>query len=317
MVTSKRYGAWASSWYRMTTSALELVNVYKSIAGRPALTDLNLVVRRGEVYVLTGASGSGKTTALNISCGLSAPDHGRVLVFGRPPSGQFGRIGCALEPRTFFRQLTVMENLEIRARSLGIPRPARECRALAESLGITEYLRETVCTISTGVARCLEMGWALLGSPDVFVLDNPYAGLDPASRLRIETLVAALVDRRGAAALISTRDPETLRPIATRFGVLSQGTLVRELPARELADACTRTTYVRTDHIVRTLARLESQFGSSSISLDDRGCITVRGPELEAVSIALDAWPERVIELFEERHTLEELLDGRTEASHA
>jgi len=172
-----------------------------------ALKGFDLRLESGESVALLGPNGSGKTTAIHLMLGLEAPDEGRITLFGHAPTDRRarGRLGYLPEETALFPFLTADETLHLAGRLHGWDRRARKRRsdALIDALGLEPARRRRVATYSRGMARRLAFGRAVFHRPDLLILDEPTAGLDPeGARVVFELLEQERSD--GAAVLFST-----------------------------------------------------------------------------------------------------------------
>jgi ABC-type multidrug transport system ATPase subunit len=186
---------------------------------RPALAPTDLDLRRGEVVALVGPNGAGKSTLLAILAGALRPSEGRVAV-AEPPL----RIGWVPQRPAQYRHLSPRENLELFARLEGLAEPEAEAaRALAE-VGLVDERRRS-SDLSAGNQQRLNLALGLLGEPEVLLLDEPTASLDPGQRRRFWQLVARTAEG-GGAVLFATHDLEESRRAAARLLALVEGRLV-------------------------------------------------------------------------------------------
>jgi ABC-2 type transport system ATP-binding protein len=214
------------------------------LLGRPvdALRSVDLRVSRGEVVALMGPNGAGKSTLLRLLAGLLVPDGGRLEVLGveaaRATPALRRRVSLVLgEERSFSYRLTGAQNLEFFAALHGHgPREARSraARALA-AVGLGSAAGQTVGTYSTGMRRRLALGRGLLGEPELLLLDEPTASLDPASARRIRALLREKLLGWGAAAVVATHDLAEAAELAGRVVCLDGGELRGEGPPSEAA----------------------------------------------------------------------------------
>ncbi len=204
--------------------ALELERVAKVWRGGAALTDVDLVVPRGAVVGLVGPSGAGKTTAMRVGLGLLTPDRGRALVFGGPAAElarHSGRIGLLLDGPALERGLTVADNLALHALRHG--RPPVDARPLLDRLGLTRLAPRRAGRLSQGEAIRVALVRSLLLAPDLVVLDEPVAHLDPALAATALDLCAEAARTRGAALLVSSHQLAELERVATHLVLLHRG----------------------------------------------------------------------------------------------
>jgi len=200
-----------------------------------AVRDLSFDVRRGEIFGLLGPNGAGKTTTLRMLCGLLRPDAGRVLVAGRPlrrGGDSWTRVGLCPQDLVLWQKLSCREQLEFVGEMHGLRR--REARRRGDevlaSLGLTEKARVLAFQLSGGMQRRLNLALALVHDPEVVVLDEPGAGLDPQSRVLVREYVRGLARRKTV--VITTHDMDEADRLADRVAIVDRGALlVLDTPA--------------------------------------------------------------------------------------
>jgi ABC-2 type transport system ATP-binding protein len=226
-------------------SAIILVeDLVKAFGGKVpvrALDGLDLIVERGGVYGLLGPNGAGKTTLIRVLATLLEPDRGRVRVAGidvrRHPAQVRARIGLAGQYAAVDDHLTGRENVEMVGRLYGLPRRRAGQRAgeVLERIALTQVADRQVRTYSGGMRRRLDLAASLVGRPQVLFLDEPTAGLDPASRRELWALVGDLVED-GTTVLLTTQYLEEADQLADRIAVIDHGRVVSDGTGDQLKD---------------------------------------------------------------------------------
>src|SRR5215218_6397536 len=218
-----------------------LVKVFGGKVPVRALDGLDLTVERGGVYGLLGPNGAGKTTLIRVLATLLEPDRGRVRVAGidvrHHPEQVRARIGLAGQYAAVDDHLTGRENVEMVGRLYGLPRGLARRRAgeVLEGIGLTQAADRQVRTYSGGMRRRLDLAASLVGRPRVLFLDEPTAGLDPASRHDLWALIRELVGT-GTTVLLTTQYLEEADQLADRIAVIDHGHLVSEGTPDQLKD---------------------------------------------------------------------------------
>lgn len=206
-----------------------------------ALDGLSLAVECGSVYGLLGPNGAGKTTLVRVLATLLVPDSGSARVAGidvrLDPAGVRARIGLAGQAAAIDELLTGRENLEMVGRLYGLPRRHARRRAgeILERIRLTDAADRQVRTYSGGMRRRLDLAASLAGRPQVLLLDEPTAGLDPASRVDLWELIGELVGT-GTTVLLTTQYLEEAERLADRIAVIDHGRLVSEGTGDQLKD---------------------------------------------------------------------------------
>jgi ABC-2 type transport system ATP-binding protein len=206
-----------------------------------ALDGLTLTVQRGSIYGLLGPNGAGKTTLIRILATVLPPDAGTARIAGidirTDPAGVRAQIGLAGQYAAVDDYLTGRENVEMIGRLYGLPRGEARRRAgeVLERIHLAEVADRRVKTYSGGMRRRLDLAASLVGRPQVLFLDEPTAGLDPASRHDLWELIRDLVDT-GTTVLLTTQYLEEADQLADRIAVIDHGRLVSEGTAPQLKD---------------------------------------------------------------------------------
>lgn len=199
----------------------------KRYGGHTAADRVSLTVRRGEVYGFLGPNGAGKTTTLRMLLGLVKPDGGSALVHGLPPGspGALRRTGSLIEGPGFFPYLSGLENLRVVGRYRGLGR--REAEEALERVDLAERGKDRFRTYSLGMKQRLGVAAALMGRPDLLVLDEPTNGLDPAGMASMRRLIADL-SGDGQTVLLSSHLLAEVQQCCHRVGVIVGGELSYE-----------------------------------------------------------------------------------------
>jgi ABC-2 type transport system ATP-binding protein len=214
----------------MTTAAdiaIDVEGLTKSFDGRRAVRNLSMRVKRGQIYGFLGPNGSGKTTTIRMLCGLLTPDEGHGTCLGydiRTQSDEIKRhVGYMAQRFSLYQDLSVRENLEFVARLYGVADPAAAARATIERLGLGGRQAQLAGELSGGWKQRLALGACTLPNPQLLLLDEPTAGVDPKARREFWNEIHALA-AHGLTALVSTHytdEAERCHEIAyIAYGVL-------------------------------------------------------------------------------------------------
>ncbi|MDQ1813884.1 ABC transporter ATP-binding protein [Massilia sp. CCM 9210] len=212
--------------------ALRLTGLVKHF-GRPAVDNLDLTVRRGELYALLGPNGAGKTTTLRMVAGLLAPDAGRIEVLGvdlaRDPAGAKRAMAYLPDDPLLYAKLKPTEYLEFVAGLWGIEADEAEPRArrMLDWLELTPHAHELTDGFSRGMKQKLALAGALIHEPRLLILDEPLTGLDAAAARQVKDLLLAHVDG-GGTVILTTHILEVAERLAQRIGIIQHGRLIAE-----------------------------------------------------------------------------------------
>lgn len=210
---------------------IRLEGITKRFKGTTALYQVDLSVRRGEIYGFLGHNGAGKTTTLKIVNGFLKADEGQV-VFGDKNL----RIGYMPESPSFYPTLTLAEYMGFVAKQCQNPVPKGRLEQLAQEVGLGAVFHKRVAHFSRGMKQRAAFAVALLDDPDLLLLDEPLSALDPEGRKEVMTMIGKL-KRQGKTILISTHILSDVESICDRVGVLRQGEVILESSLSALKEA--------------------------------------------------------------------------------
>jgi ABC-2 type transport system ATP-binding protein len=197
-----------------------------------AVDHLSIEVHKGELLALLGPNGAGKTTLMRLLCGVLRPDEGEVTILGA--SGrelrrvQQQRVGYCPQTLIVWRELTCLEQLVFMADMYRLPRSEarRQASGLLETLGLSDKANVLAGRLSGGMTRRLNLALALIHDPDVLILDEPAAGLDPQSRVLVREVIACLAREQGKAIIVSTHDMDEAERLSDRVAIQDHGRLI-------------------------------------------------------------------------------------------
>lgn len=269
--------------YVLTTNDLR-----KCYGKMEVLTGLTMHVPQGAIYGFVGKNGAGKTTLIRLVCGLQDPTGGEYILYGKTNQSRgFSkvrhRMGAVVETPSVYQHLSAEENLKEQYRMLGLPSFDGISELLA-LVGLEHAGKEKVKNFSLGMRQRIGIAVALAGDPDFLVLDEPANGLDPKGIIEVRELILKLNRERQTTVLITSHILDELSRLATHYGFIDQGHMVKEVSAEELNHAC------------RKCLRLEvSDIGAAVPAMDQRGW------QYKVLS-------ERQMDVFEEIHVTELVL---------
>jgi ABC-2 type transport system ATP-binding protein len=194
------------------------------------VNDLSLEVHEGEIFGFLGPNGAGKTTSINLMCGLLKPDAGRALIRGQAVHGGApevrARVGVCPQETILWEKLTGLEQLEFIGSLYGVtPRTARQRGgALLEALGLSSKANQLAGKLSGGMKRRLNLALALVHDPEIIVLDEPEAGLDPQSRVLVREYIRSLARRKTV--ILTTHNMDEAERLADRVAIIDHGALL-------------------------------------------------------------------------------------------
>jgi ABC-2 type transport system ATP-binding protein len=214
---------------------LALAEVCKAYSGKPAVVDLDLELRGGEVYGLLGPNGAGKTTTLKMIAGLVIPDSGSILLDGEPIHDCRSRIAYVPDEPTIYSKLTGREFLRFSGRLRKLPSRVIDERIAyhTDLFGMGDWLDMRAESYSHGMIQRVVLSSAFLAKPDLYIVDEPIVGLDPATAETFHMMAAAAASS-GATVLISTHTLSVAQKFCDRLGIISEGRLIAEIGEDQL-----------------------------------------------------------------------------------
>jgi ABC-type multidrug transport system, ATPase component len=286
-----------------------------------AVDDLDLTVERGELFGFLGPNGAGKTTTIRMALGLILPSGGEVELLGtpvRPDHAPLAQVGALIEEPAFWRYLSGRRNLEYFARAgagtdrAGTRRRLARVDEILETVGLTEAADKHVKAYSQGMRQRLGLGLALLGEPDLLVLDEPTNGLDPSGMREMRLLLRALADG-GTTIFVSSHLLSEVDAMCDRVGVMAQGRMLVQGPPGTLRGGAERIR-VDVDDVAAARATAEQSVGvgieAAHTATSGPGSLRVTfsdGASPADLNAALVRAGVRVHALVPERDTLEDV----------
>lgn len=213
-----------------------------------ALDNLTMHVPKGAIYGMVGKNGAGKTTLIRLICGLQKPSAGTYTLYGKKSSeGDIAtarrRMGAVVETPSIYQDMTAEENVRQQYRILGVPSDDG-IRELLELVGLSDTGKKKAKNFSLGMRQRLGIAVALAGNPDFLVLDEPVNGLDPQGIIEMRELILKLNREHQITVLISSHILDELSKLATHYGFVDRGHMVKEISADELATVCRKCVRV-------------------------------------------------------------------------
>lgn len=260
-----------------------------------ALDGLNMHVPKGSIYGFVGKNGAGKTTLIRLICGLQRPTAGSYRLYGKESgspeiTSSRRRMGAVVEAPAIYGEMTAEDNLKMQYRVLGLP-SEEGIQELLRLVGLEDTGKKKARQFSLGMRQRLGIAMALAGDPDFLVLDEPINGLDPQGIIEIRELILKLNRERQITMLISSHILDELARLATWYGFIDRGRIVKEISAEDLEAACRKCLRVEvsdTQALARVLdaARVEYELLSETTadiyarlnvsrlvaSLEEQGC---------------------------------------------
>lgn len=214
---------------------VETKNLVKKYGQATVIDDVSICVKPGEIYGLIGKNGAGKTTLMRLILGLADQTSGEISLYGQKElDAPRKKIGALIEAPALYKGETAKENLKRMA--ILAPTSDEKINQILELVGLKDAGKKKVKTFSLGMKQRLGIGMALIGEPDLLVLDEPINGLDPAGIKEVRDLILQL-NKQGVTFIISSHLLDELGKIATTYGIVHYGK-VEQISAKELKDKC-------------------------------------------------------------------------------
>jgi ABC-2 type transport system ATP-binding protein len=204
---------------------INLEHVSKELGGRQILKDVTLSVKQGDIFGYLGPNGAGKTTTIRIVLGLMAVASGKVSVLGQDVQMNKTRrkIGFVLETDGLYDNMTAFDNLVYYAKLYDIAQPAQKVDEVLRLVGLADRARDKVGTYSKGMRQRLALARAIAPNPELLVLDEPTAGVDPTGQIEIRQLMQDLIHRQGKTILLSSHNLDEVQRICARIALIHKG----------------------------------------------------------------------------------------------
>ncbi|MDF2845607.1 MAG: putative transporter, ATPase component [Herbinix sp.] len=227
-------------------------------------------LKRGEIYGLVGKNGAGKTTFLRLITGQAFQTEGTLSLFGatsqRDLNEQRKRIGAIIEIPSFIPYMTAEQNLEYYRLQRGIP--GKECvKEVLKEVGLQDTGKKKYKSFSLGMKQRLGLALALMNKPELLLLDEPINGLDPFGIVELRNLLIKLSREKNITILISSHILTELSNLATYYGFIDNGKLLRQLSADEISQDNNKYIDLRVDKVEAMAALLETKLGCTSYKI--------------------------------------------------
>lgn len=271
--------------------ALETKGLNKTYGHRQVITDLNMHVPQGSIYGFVGKNGAGKSTVMKMVDHLVAPTSGSIEIFGSDvaeKSSPIKRIGSLIESPGILPNMSAFDNLMTKAVAIGLVDAKQRCKEMLDTVGLSDAGSKKAKSFSLGMKQRLGVGLALLGLPDLLLLDEPFNGLDPEGTRELRNLICDLNRVRGVTVVISSHVLDQLDRIATDYGVIANGTMVAEVTAEQVAEESGDSLRLRADLPEQALVKLQQRFPQNTYVMEPGGILSIKGTtDSDSIAIAL------------------------------
>ncbi len=259
---------------------IETNGLTKTYGKKTVLDHVSLHVAKGDIYGFIGKNGAGKTTLMKLLLGMSHPTQGEIKLFGGEKlNSARRRIGALIEEPALYKGCSATENMKRFAVLAGAD--DSDVASILQFVGLDNVGKKKVGNFSLGMKQRLGIAIAMLGNPELLVLDEPVNGLDPEGIKEIRDLLLRLNHEKGVTVLISSHLLDELAKVTTRYGIINQGVLVEEVSAAELTQRCQQKLHIVTDQPAVAAKVIKK--------LSPHAVITAQDNHLDVMSVAVDS----------------------------
>ncbi len=245
----------------------ELTKIYKN---KKVVDNVDMNIKKGEIYGFLGPNGAGKSTILKMILNLVKPNNGKMMVFGKEVNGNnfqtLKRIGSIIENPYFYNKLTGRENLELHCAYMGCHNKQRIDEVLS-LVGLFDIEGKEVCNYSLGMKQRLAIARAILTKPEFLILDEPINGLDPEGIKEIRLLIKKLNEKYGTTILVSSHILSEIELIADRIGIIKDGKLLKEVSMDKVHEYSSEYIELEVNNISKSGYLIEEKMGISNYKI--------------------------------------------------
>lgn len=254
----------------MQKHVLKTKNLSKEYKKIVALENINISIKKGDIYGLIGENGAGKTTLTRLITGLIYQTNGEIELFEEREASKLSkqrrRIGCIIESPVLYEDMTAKQNLEIIRLQRGIP--GKGCiDEVLNLVNLPDTKSKKVKDFSLGMKQRLALAIALLGDPEFLILDEPINGLDPIGIIEFRELIKKLNREKKITILISSHILSELHQLATYYGIIHKGKLIEEISVEELNERCKKHINLEVDDSAKASIILENNLKIKNFSV--------------------------------------------------
>ncbi|MGL5756618.1 MAG: ABC transporter ATP-binding protein [Paraclostridium sp.] len=254
---------------------LQTNNLTKQYKNQKALNNVNINIKKGDIYGLIGKNGAGKTTLMKIVCGLIHSSSGDVKLFESTNLDENRkRIGCVIEQPALYPSMTARENLIYYNKLLGISEYSNVDRLL-NLVALSNTDKKKTKNFSLGMKQRLSIAISLIGNPDFLILDEPINGLDPSGIIEIRELLLKLNSERDITILISSHILGELTKVTTKYGIIKDGKLIDEFASKDLETRCQRYISLEVNDTNKAAYVIKNNIKSTDFKVFNEGRIHI------------------------------------------
>jgi len=265
---------------------IQTSQVSKTVGKRELIHEVDMHVKKGEIYGFLGPNGAGKTTMMRMLTNLWKPTTGSIELFGEALTEKsyevFKRMGCIIEFPTFYDHLSAVENLKLHCEYMGYNKPGA-IEEVLDLFGLSSASDKPVKNFSLGMRQRLGIARAMISKPELLILDEPTNGLDPAGIKMVRDIIHMLSRDFGITVLISTHILSEVESIADTIGVIKDGRMIEEVSMKEIAEKNSKYIQVSVDNAKKASIILSDILNISNFKILDDENIRIYD-EIKSVS---------------------------------
>lgn len=245
---------------------LKTIGVVKKYGDRTVLNNINMNIKKGDIYGFIGKNGAGKTTFMRVVLSLTPMNSGEVKLFGDKNLNEVGlKVGSLIEAPGLYKNASAYENLKRFSILYGADE--NKINEILEIVGLSNTGKRKAKDFSLGMRQRLGIAIALLGDPELLLLDEPINGLDPEGIKEIRDVIVRLNKEKHITILISSHLLDELAKVVTRYGIINNGELIEEIEADELKEKCKNKLVIEVDNVDKAKKILSSMVKEDEISI--------------------------------------------------
>lgn len=246
----------------MNNIVLRTFGITKKYENLTVLSDINITIKKGQIYGLIGLNGAGKSTLMKVIAGLIHESSGSIELFGETNKGEINKnrknIGCLIEDPCLYRYKSIYTNLQIQRLHKGIS--GEDCiEKVLDLLNLKEFKNKKIKNLSVGVKQRVGIAMAMIGEPKFLILDEPINGLDPIAIVEFRELLKRLNKEYSTTILISSHILEELHQLADCYGIIHKGRLIEEITDQQLQNNCREFIHIKVDDVYKAAVILNSK----------------------------------------------------------
>ncbi len=293
----------------MNNYLFKCINISKSYGNHEVLNNLSMNIEKGDIYGFIGKNGAGKTSLIRIILGLIYPDSGEIELFGNKEPKNINtartKIGSLVEKPNFYENMTERENLEL----IKIQKQIKDNKVIDDTLKLVKLYNTKIKVkdFSLGMKQRLGIALAILNNPDFLILDEPINGLDPIGIKEIRELLININQKYGTTILISSHILSELAQLATKYGFIHKGSIIKEISSKQLHLECRSYLHLKVNSLSNISSILEKDLNVSDYEfLQDNTIKIYDKTNLENLSLILSKYNISIYELFRKEESLED-----------